>query len=227
MRVVAWNIRAGGARSAGIVDRLSSLGADVAVVAGVRGDGEAAKLRGFLDAAGYEHQVSTEPPPRGAGLLVASRRPVRTGDVDGAPIPASWLHVEGLPFELGAVYGPIPDDPTAVGASPRWWAWLTETLSTWRDRPALVCGDLRGASPEGDVGQHPGAGPVAGLLAGGWWDVVQGGRAAPSGGRCRTGAAQGRDHAFATPSLRTAVAVSRASAGGLSEHNPVLLDVAC
>lgn len=218
MRVVAWNIRAGGAaRTGGVVGRLDALGADVAVVGAVPPNGAGAKLRGYLAAVGLEHQVAVEPPPRGSGLLVAAREPIRQGELDGAPVPASWLHVEGLPFQLGAVYAPGPDgDPASAGARARTLGWLAEAVADWRDQPALLCG-----------GFHDD--PFEGLLRDGWRDLFREAHGdatdwswwSPGGGPSRP------DQALGSPALGALEAIAYGDAEGLSEHRPLLVDVAC
>ncbi|MPY92796.1 MAG: hypothetical protein GEV08_06920 [Acidimicrobiia bacterium] len=229
MRVVAWNIKAGGTgRTAGVVERLEALRAEVAVVGAVPPNGGGAKLRGYLEAAGFEHQVAVEPPPRGTTLLVASREPISAGSLDGAPVPASWLHVEGLPFELGAVYGPGQDgDPAASGARARWLDWLGEAVAEWRERPALLCGDFHtgrsGVDVEGVGGQFQD------LLDEGWRDLFRErhGEAREWSWWSPDGSSGRLDHALGSPALEAPVAVSYAGAAGLTEHRPLVVDVAC
>ncbi len=218
MRVVAWNIRAGGApRSAGIVERLVALRAEVAVVSGVRSEGDAAKLRGHLDEAGYGHQVAVDPPSRGTGLLVASTGPVTVGLVEGSPVPASWLHVEGLPFELGAVHGPIGQgDPASVGARRAWWDWLAGAVADWRDRPALLCGSFPEAFPGGAPGVAAG-----GERLDGWHDLSR----VVRGPWSAEGPSSRGDRAFASPTLGGRVRVTSADGAGLAEHRPFVLDL--
>lgn len=227
MRVVTWNIRARGpARTAGIAARLDDLDADIAVVGAVPANGVGAKLRGFLADAGFEHQLAGEPPPRGTGLLVASRCRITAGEVDGPPVPASWLDVVGLPFRLGAVYAPGDEgDPATAGARARTLAWLVDAVAGWRDRPALLCGDL-GGDASGSSG--PRGGHLDGLLEDGWRDLFR-----EATGERRSSprpAARGRrhpDHALASPAFGTPRSVAYGEAGGLTDHRPLVVDVAC
>lgn len=226
---MAWNIRAGGTgRTAGIVERLEALGADVAVVGDVPPNGAGAKLRGYLLAAGFEHQVAVEAPPRAAGMLVAARAPIAAGEVGGAPVPATWLHVDGLPFELGAVYVPRPDgDLAGADARERSLAWLSQAVAGWRDRPALLCGDLH-TDPPGSDGEAAG-GQLADLLEDGWRDLARDGQG-DVGERTwagRDGAPAASGHALGSPKLSETVAVGHAGAAGLTQHRPLVVDVAC
>lgn len=106
MRLLAWNIRAGGGmRVARLIDAMAVHDADVLVLSEYR-DGEAGiRLRIGLAALGYRW-ISTVQPPRGAnGVLVAARRAFRQAGPVCASINEPWrmldvtidrLHLTGI-----------------------------------------------------------------------------------------------------------------------------------
>lgn len=232
MRVVAWNV-GGGGRLNGIAERLEALRPDIVVICDYRASEAGAKLRGFLATIGLDFQVASETVPRSSGLLAASRTPIDHGAVDSPPVPASWLHVAGLPFELGAVHGPASGaDPTTRSAQDRWWAWLGDAVAAWRHRPALLCGSF-------NAGRHwvdePGCNFAAArqferLLDTGWRDLYreQHGERRAWSSWTTEGTPRRADHALASPALAAPVQeVHYAPDGGLTEGRPLVVDVAC
>lgn len=144
MRVVSWNIRAGGGRRAeGIVRQLQRWNADVVVLSEFRGTASSQAIAASLADLGLSQQrhtcVATHL-PRNA-LLIASRWPLRRlpsrGDMQD---PERWLRVRihaRRRFDVLAVH--VPNRVTK-----RKYPFLeavTEVLSSWRGPPALLIGD--------------------------------------------------------------------------------------
>lgn len=144
MRIVAWNIRAGGGRRAGRIARqLVRWAPDVVALSEFRATPPSLVLAAALAARGLGHQLTTARPrtPHVNALLVASRWPLRRVRLRAAPAePGRWL--------LAAVAAP---QPLTVGAmhvpnrvSGRKYPFLDAVLAcalAWRRGPALLVGD--------------------------------------------------------------------------------------
>ena len=144
MRVVSWNIRAGGGRrAAAIAAQLVEWRPDVVVLGEFRATPPSVWLAAALGDLGLRHQALTTDaadPARNA-LLVASRWPLRQRRVRAAPgEPGKWALVRvdsPLPFHLGAMH--IPNEVTR-----RKWPFMeafSATAAAWRAGPALFIGD--------------------------------------------------------------------------------------
>lgn len=144
MRVVAWNIRAGGGRRAmGIVAQLQQWNADVVVLSEFRGTESSQVIAAGLADLGLAQQRDTclaEHPPRNA-LLIASRWPLRQQRVDHSlQDHERWLHVRVLApdkFDVLAVH--VPNRVTK-----RKYPFLDAVsglVATWRGPPGLIVGD--------------------------------------------------------------------------------------
>jgi exonuclease III len=144
MRIVSWNIRAGGGtRVAAIAAQLERWAPDVVMLCEFRGTPPSLWLAETLAAQGYVHQLTTahaSAPGRNA-LLIASRYPLRRLLLRRRPSePARWLSARvdaDVPFVLGAMHIPnfvtgrkfvYLDAVTAIGAA-------------WRHGPAVFLGD--------------------------------------------------------------------------------------
>src|SRR5882672_467835 len=127
MRVVFWNIRAGGGvRAAAIARQIAAWEADAVALAEFRGTSPSGELARYLARLGLPYQWTTADRARPGvnGLLLASRWPLRRLRLACAPTePCRWL--------LARVLAP---EPLALGV----------VLSTARRRwatPALLVGD--------------------------------------------------------------------------------------
>jgi endonuclease/exonuclease/phosphatase family metal-dependent hydrolase len=144
MRVVFWNIRAGGGvRTAALARQLRAWGADAVALAEFRGTPPSTELARALDALGLPHQWTTADParPRVNSLLLASRWPLRPLRLPTAPAePRRWLAAHVLaprPLALGVMH--VPNR-----VSGRKYPYLDAVLATARRRwatPALLLGD--------------------------------------------------------------------------------------
>jgi exonuclease III len=144
VRIVAWNIRAGGGgRVAGIARQLEAWAPDVVALAEFRATTPSALLAASLAAGGLRHQLTTADARRPStnALLVASRWPLSRMRLAGQPCdPARWL-VTGvaapLPLVLGAMH--VPNR-----VSGRKYPFLDAILACARrfcSNPALLVGD--------------------------------------------------------------------------------------
>src|SRR5256886_7919945 len=115
VRVVAWNIRAGGGvRADAIARQLARWQPDVVALSEFRATPPSARLAARLMASGLDHQLTTCDPrtlQRNA-LLMASRWPLRRIGLRAAPADrCRWLLLAvdaPLPPVLGPLHGPTP-----------------------------------------------------------------------------------------------------------------------
>ena len=180
MRIVAWNIRAGGGRRAGaIASQLGDWAADVVVLSEFRGTASSGGLETALAEAGLSHQLKTADPARPAlnALLVASRWPLRRMRLRAAPAePGRWLAAAihaSTPLVVGAMHV-----PNRVGG--RKYPFLDAALTCarrWRLGPALFVGDTnsgrRGIDEEASAFSAREEGWIDGLAACGWADAFR------------------------------------------------------
>jgi exonuclease III len=245
MRIVAWNIRAGGGRRAGSLARqLTRWRADVVVLSEFRATAPSRALAHALAQAGLAHQRTTadRARPRTNALLVAARWPLRRIRLRAAPAePHRWLAVAVAaprPVALGAMH--VPNR-----VSGRKYPFLNAVLACsrrWRPGPALLLGDTnsgrRGIDEQVAVFSAREEGWIDALDACGWRDAFRYLRAdaraytwySPNG---RNGFRI--DQAFVNPALLSRLRGVAYAWGGaarrrrrdlLSDHAALLLDVA-
>ena len=180
MRLVAWNIRAGGGQRAGaIAGQLARWRADVVALSEFRATAPSRDLATGLAACGLPHQLTTADPtaPRTNALLVAARWPLRRVRLRGAPSePGRWLvaHVDApRPLVLGAMH--VPNR-----VSGRKYPFLDAVLACarrWRLGPALFLGDTnsgrRGIDEQVPVFSAREEGWIDALAACGWLDAFR------------------------------------------------------
>jgi exonuclease III len=180
MRVVAWNIRAGGGRRVGAIGRqLERWGADVVGLSEFRITPPGCALMSTLAAMGLRYQVTTaqrQSPSRNA-LLVAARWPLRRARLRNAPCePGRWVVVEvagPMPFVLGVMH--VPNR-----VSGRKYPFLDAVLGCarrWALGPALLIGDTnsgrRGIDEEVPAFSKREEGWIDGLAGCGWLDAFR------------------------------------------------------
>ncbi|MGH7354751.1 MAG: endonuclease/exonuclease/phosphatase family protein [Candidatus Rokuibacteriota bacterium] len=144
MRIVAWNIRAGGGERVGaIVRQLAAWAPDVVVLSEFRATPPSRALAAALADSALPHQLTTAGPrsPGTNALLVASRWPLSRVRLGSEPRePARWLAAvvqAPLPLVLGAMH--VPNR-----VSGRKYPFLDAVLACarrWRRGPALFVGD--------------------------------------------------------------------------------------
>jgi exonuclease III len=144
MRVVAWNIRAGGGqRARGIARQLARWTPDVVALSEFRASPPSMALAALLGTMGLVGQLTTADPRRPGmnALLLAARWPLRRIRLRAGPAePCRWLMaaVDGpLPLVIGAMH--VPNR-----ASGRKYPFLDAVLGCaqrWHLGPALFVGD--------------------------------------------------------------------------------------
>lgn len=181
MRIVSWNIRAGGGRRiVGIADQIARWAPDIVALSEFRDTPPSAELARALAGQGLLHQLSTASArlPRVNSLLIASRWPlarVRHADAPGTD-SSRWLlaAVAGpCAITLGAMH--VPNRVTG-----RKFPFLDAVLgvaNTWRRGPALLVGDTNSGLIDLDE-EVPAFiveedGWIRGLEAAGWVDAFR------------------------------------------------------
>jgi exonuclease III len=177
VRIVAWNIRAGGGgRVEGIASQLERWAPDVVALCEFRATPPSALLARSLADTGLAHQLTTADrrSPQVNALLLASRWPLRPIRLRAGPIErCRWL--------MAAVDAPLP---LVVGAmhvpnrvSGRKYPYLDAVLGCvrrWRLGPALLVGDTnsgrRGLDEQVPVFSHREEGWIDALHGCGWRD---------------------------------------------------------
>jgi exodeoxyribonuclease III len=146
MKVSAWNIQnGGGERIGGIARALFDAGTDVCVLSEYT-NASSLRLIASLNSHGFEHVLHTQPEDRWGGVLVASRVPIRVGDIVDCPSPERWLHViVGNDLEIGAAY--IPNAERSRIEKSEYWKWLLGAGDQLVQRDALICGDFNTGLP--------------------------------------------------------------------------------
>jgi exonuclease III len=180
MRIVAWNIRAGGGRRADAIARqLARWAADVVALCEFRATPPSVRLAAALADHGLVHQMTTagSGPARANCLLLAARWPLRRVRVRGAPADrARWL--------LARIAAPRP---VVVGAmhvpnrvSGRKYVFHDAVLGCagqWRLGPAVLIGDTnsgrRGLDEQTAVFSAKEEGWIDGLARCGWIDAFR------------------------------------------------------
>ena len=181
MRIVSWNIRAGGgSRIVAIADQLARWAPDVVALSEFRATPPSTELARVLAERGLAHQLCTASAgrPRVNALLVASRWPLTRVKVSMAPIVEAgrWLlaHVAGpCAITLGAMH--VPNRVTG-----RKYPFLDAVLGvahTWRRGPALLVGDTNSGlidlDEEVPAFSAEEDGWIRGLEAAGWADAFR------------------------------------------------------
>lgn len=171
MRIVSWNIRAGGGTRAGRIARqLETWTPDVVVLCEFRATPPSVELARELAASGLAHQCTTAEPARPGEnrLLVAARWPLRRVRLRAEPEePGRWL-LTGVeaprPLMLGAMH--VPN--RASGRKDAFHAAVLAALGRWRRGPALVLGDTNSGRP--DIDEET---PVFGPREAAWLDALE------------------------------------------------------
>jgi exonuclease III len=150
MRIVAWNIRAGGGqRGEWIAQQLRRWMPDVAALCEFRATPPSLALARSLADLGLRHQLTTAVTSTANAncLLVASRWPLTRVNARPAPSEPGRFLLTGVgaprPFALGAMHAPNR-------VSGRKWPFLDAVLAMaegWRGGPALLLGDTNSGCP--------------------------------------------------------------------------------
>ena len=151
MRIVSWNIRAGGGkRAAEIAGQLARWEPDLVCLSEFRCTEGSTSIAAALVDMGLACQYASvnRRVPAENCLLVASRRPLRRIGLGRAPLePRRWLllKVDGADLTVGAMH-----IPNFVPTRERKWAFMEAVVATarkWRGGPALFVGDTNLGRP--------------------------------------------------------------------------------
>ena len=151
MRVVFWNICAGGGlRAVRIAARLVAWTPDVAALCEYRGTPPSVSLAAALAGHGLVHQCTTATGTAN-GLLLASRWPLRRVRARAEPSaePGRWLLAEiaaPSPFTAGVMH--VPNRVT--GRKDAFYTEVLAAIARWRRGPALLLGDTNSGRPDVD-----------------------------------------------------------------------------
>jgi exonuclease III len=144
MRIVGWNIRAGGGRRViPIADQLKKWQADVIVLCEYRATPPSLALAEELAEYGlvYQRTTARSEEPKLNCLLVASRWPLRRVHVRAGPLePGRWLLVRvnaPKPITVGAMH--VPN--RVSGRKYPFLDAILEVARCWRGGPAIFLGD--------------------------------------------------------------------------------------
>ena len=180
MRIVAWNIRAGGGeRVDAIARQVARWAPDVVVLSEFRATPPSRALAAALATRDLMHQITTAIPgtPGVNALLLASRWPLRRLRLRGGPSERGrWLATDvdaPLPLVIGAMH--VPNRETR-----RKYPFLDAVLTCarrWRHGPALFVGDTnsgrRGLDEQVPAFNAIEEGWVDGLAGCGWRDAFR------------------------------------------------------
>lgn len=150
LRIISWNIRAGGGyRAERIAEQLCRWQPTVVVLSEFRATPPSCEIAARLFTAGLIHQKSTASVDAHAtnALLIASRLPLQTLPGSFVPYePFRWLAVRvgGLhPFSLGALHTPNK----VSGRKYVFHDAVVSVAKRWQRRPALIIGDTNSGLP--------------------------------------------------------------------------------
>jgi exonuclease III len=180
MRIVAWNIRAGGGvRAAAIAAQLARWRADVVALSEFRSTPPSRLLAAALERAGLAHQLSTADPrqPGTNALLVAARWPLRRARLAARPAdPRRWL-VAAVDAPVPVVVGAMHVPNRATGLKYPFLDAVLACARRWRRGPALLVGDTnsgrRGLDEEVPAFNAREEGWMDALDACGWRDAFR------------------------------------------------------
>lgn len=144
MRLISWNIRAGGGvRATRIALAVIEMRPDVVALSEFRGTEPSLLIAEMLSVAGLSFQRTTIDPKQPAvnSLLIASRWPLRTHNLKRAPgNKRRWLHVNvAAPDPLAVMAIHIPNRVT--GLKYPFMDAVENVLRNWRGPPAVLMGD--------------------------------------------------------------------------------------
>lgn len=153
MRIVFWNILAGGGKRANaILSHLIAWKPDVIALCEFRATQASQSIAEELQLQGWEHQLTTATEDHRArnALLLASRFPLEAVRVPNAPEPAHrWLFAQvaaSVPFHIGVMH--IPNMHT--GFKYPYHDAVLSLVKNWTNGPAVLIGDTNTGLPEVD-----------------------------------------------------------------------------
>jgi len=150
MRIVFWNIRAGGGtRVKRIAQQLEAWAPDTVALCEFRATPPSLELGRALASFGLVHQCTTADParPNANRLLIATRWPLRRVRIRAEPSePGRWLLASvgaRRPLTFGAMH--VPNRMS--GRKDIFFAAVLTVLGRWRRGPLLLVGDTNSGRP--------------------------------------------------------------------------------
>jgi exonuclease III len=144
LRIVSWNIRAGGGRRVDMIaEQIECWGADVVALSEFRATPPSQLLKQRLEEQGLAFQLSTVEGcvPISNRVLLASRWPITGIRLRAAPVaPGRWCAAQvgaPRPFAVGVMH--VPN--RVSGHKDPFHAAVLHLARTWRRGPALFVGD--------------------------------------------------------------------------------------
>jgi exodeoxyribonuclease III len=179
MRILAWNIRAGGGVRAGLIARqIARWAPDIVALSEFRASPPSRALAATL-AAALPHQLTTADAtaPHANALLVAARWPLRRLRLRaGAVAPRRWL-VAAVDAPQPIVIGTLHAPNRAEGPKYEFLAGILTCVRGWRLGPALIVGDTnsgrRGLDEQVPAFSAVEEGWIDGLQGCGWMDAFR------------------------------------------------------
>ena len=230
MRLLAWNIRAGGgARIEAIIAALVRHDAEILVLSEYRSGVAGTRLRAALASLDYRWMSRAEPPAGANGVLIAARRRFRELGPVSVTVAEPWrmLDVAVGRVRLSGIYMPN------LRAKVPYWEALIANLATRASESALAVGDFNTCRAWLD---EPGAIDVTAhfldrVEAAGFRDVWR--HRFPERREFSWFSHRGNgfriDHAFFSDRLAKRAGAIRYShaerEGGLSDHSALLIDL--
>lgn len=180
MRIIAWNIRAGGGRRAAALARqLVRWRPDVVALSEFRATPPSRALAAVLAEDGLVHQLTTAHRRRRAAnaLLVAARWPLRAVRLPGAPRERDRWLMAGVDAPLPVTVGAMHVPNRVSGRKYPYLAAVLRCARRWTAGPALFVGDTnsgrRHLDEETPVFNAREDGWLAHLAACGWVDAFR------------------------------------------------------
>ena len=153
MRIVGWNIRAGGGRRINtIAAQLAEWQPDIVALSEFRATPPSISLAETLSKQGLSHQLTTADPkhPARNALLIGSRWPIHPIPVRGLPRPRHRVLpvvVDAeIEFSVIAVYGPLG----VTGLRRPFNSRLLTIIKRWHHAPGMLIGDTNTGKREID-----------------------------------------------------------------------------
>jgi exodeoxyribonuclease-3 len=174
LRIVSWNIRAGGGvRANAIVHALLAWAPDIVALDEIRATPPSAAILAALADAGLTHQWSGGNPRQTAynAVAVASRFALRRYHTHNAPpgFPGRWFAAEMLPPDAPPVHVAAVHIPNEVTRRKfPYMAAVLEAARKWRARHAIIVGDTNSGRPVLDEES-----PVFGPRYTAWFDALE------------------------------------------------------
>jgi len=129
-----------------MADAISFLGPDVVVLTEYVPSRSHEAFLASLALQGFEHVLISETEPNQNQVLIASRTPIKNGDINPPPLsPAlqsNFIHVDIPAFKLELIGIRIPSFKSSTNLLHIYWDWLEAVADRVKSRPFVIAGDL-------------------------------------------------------------------------------------